>query len=57
MSLIRTTDARAVRILAIINEYTGECLSMYAARNIKHQDVLDQLYELFLYRGIPEHIR
>ena len=23
----------------------------------KHQDVLDQLYELFIRRGIPEHIR
>ena len=30
---------------------------MYAARSIKHQDVLDQLYELFLNRGIPKHLR
>ena len=51
MALIRTTDGRALRILVIIDEYTRECLSMYAARSIKHQDVLDQLYELFLCRG------
>jgi transposase InsO family protein len=57
MALIRTTDGRAVRILVIIDEYTRECLSMHVARSIKHQDVLDQLYELFLCRGIPEHIR
>jgi transposase InsO family protein len=30
---------------------------MHVARSIKHQDVLDQLYELFLCRSIPEHIR
>jgi putative transposase len=29
----------------------------HVAHSIKHQDVLDQLYELFLSRGIPEHIR
>ena len=57
MAQIRTTDGRTVRILVIIDEYTRECLSMHVARSIKHQDVLDQLYELFLRRGIPEHIR
>jgi transposase InsO family protein len=57
MALVRTTDGRAVRILVIIDEYTRECLSIHVARSIKHQDVLDQLYELFLCRGVPEHIR
>jgi transposase InsO family protein len=57
MALIRTTDGRIVRILVIIDEYTRECLFMYAARSIKHQDVLDQLYVLFLCRGIPDYIR
>ena len=57
MALIRTTDGRAMRILVIIDEYTRECLSMYVARSIKHQDVLDQLYGLFLSRGVPKHIR
>ena len=27
------------------------------ARHITSQDVIDQLYELFLLRGVPEHIR
>lgn len=30
---------------------------MYVARRIRSQDVLDQLYELFLTRGTPEDIR
>jgi len=57
MALIRTTDGRALRILVIIDEYTRECLSMYVARSIRHQEVLEQLYELFLNRGVPEYIR
>lgn len=56
-ALVGTTDGRAQRILVVIDEYTRECLSMYAARSIKHQDVLNQLYELFRCRGEPEHIR
>ena len=57
MALIRTTDGRAVRILVIIDEYSRECLSIYVACSIKHQDVLDQLYEMFLGYGIPDYIR
>ena len=57
MAMVRTTDGRALRILVIIDEYTRECLSIHVARTIKHQDVLDQLYELFIRRDIPEHIR
>lgn len=53
----RTSDGRPLRILVIIDEYSRECLSMYAARRIKSQDILDQLYELFLTRGTPEYIR
>jgi putative transposase len=57
MAMIRTTDSRPIRILAIIDEYTRECLSLYVARRIRHQDVLDNLYDLFISRGIPEYIR
>jgi len=53
----RTTDGRAFRILSIIDEYTRECLSILVQRRITSQDVLDQLYWLFLLRGIPEYIR
>ena len=55
--MIRKTDGHAVRILVIIDEYTRECLSLTAARSFRSQDVLDQLYELFISRGTPEYIR
>jgi putative transposase len=35
----------------------GECLSLYVSRRISSQDVLEQLYELFISRGTPEYIR
>jgi putative transposase len=47
----------AFRILVIIDEYTRECLAMLVARHITSVDVIEQLYELFLLRGVPEHIR
>ena len=53
----RTADGRAFRILAIVDEYTRECLAMVVKRSITSQDVLDHLYMLFQVRGVPEHIR
>ena len=47
---------QAFRILAIVDEYTRECLAMVVERSITSQDVLDQLYMLFQVRGVPEHI-
>jgi len=53
----RTSDGRAFRILAIIDEYTRECLAMMVDRRITSQDVIDRLFQLFVFRGVPEHIR
>jgi len=55
--MARTSDGRAFRILAILDEYSRECLAMLVKRHITSQDVIDQLYDLFLLRGVPEHIR
>ena len=52
-----TTNGRALKILNIIDEFTRECLKIKVERRIKSQDVIDQLFYLFLFRGIPEHIR
>jgi len=52
-----TNDGRPVRILVIIDEYTRECLKMVTARRLNSRDVLEALWELFLARGLPEHIR
>ena len=53
----RTADGRAFRLLNMIDEYTRECLAILVKRHITSQDVIDVLFELFIFRGIPEHIR
>ncbi len=53
----RTVDGRSFQILTIIDEYTHECLAIFVKRSITSQDVIDQLFELIIFRGIPEHIR
>ena len=55
--MARTSDGRAFRILNIIDEYSRECLAVLVKRRITSQDVMDRLFELFVFRGIPEHIR
>jgi len=52
----RTADGRAFKILNIIDEYSRECLIL-VKRKITSQDVIDKLFELFILRGIPAHIR
>jgi putative transposase len=53
----RTTNGRAFRILNIIDEFTRECLRIKVGRKISSQDVIDELFNLFIFRGIPEYIR
>ena len=53
----RTTDGRAFRILNIIDEYTRQCLATLVKRHITSEDAIDQLFNLFIFRRIPEHIR
>jgi len=53
----RTADGRAFRMLTIIDEYTRECLAILVERRLTSEDVIDQLFNLFILRGIPEHIR
>jgi len=55
--IARTADGRAFRILTIMDEYTRECLAILVDRKISSQDVIDQLFQLFVFRGIPEYIR
>ncbi|MDB5717751.1 MAG: integrase [Sphingomonas bacterium] len=53
----RTHDRRKFRILTIIDEASRECLALIVARQLRHQDVLAALAELFIVRGPPAHIR
>lgn len=53
----RTHDGRKFRMLTVINECTRECLALPVARQLKSDDVLSILANLFAERGPPEHIR
>lgn len=53
----RSHDGRAIRILAIIDEFTRECLALEVGRSIRSEDVLAVLCDLFLLRGTPDYIR
>jgi transposase InsO family protein len=52
-----TADGRAFKILNIIDEFTRKNLRTKVNRRIRSQDVIDELFELFVLCGIPEHIR
>jgi transposase InsO family protein len=53
----RTHDARKYRMLNVIDEFTHECLAIRVQRQLKAVDVIDVLSDLFILRGVPEHIR
>ena len=53
----RTADGRRLRILAIVDEYTRECLSLDVARRLRSDDVLARLAQLFVERGPPTYLR
>jgi len=53
----RTERGGKLRILAIIDEYTRECLAIRVAPSIPASAVVRVLEWLFLTRGVPKHIR
>ncbi len=53
----RTHDGRPMKLLSIVDEYTRECLAIHVERRMRSIDVLEHLSELFIERGVPEHIR
>ena len=53
----RTHDGRKFRILTIIDEASRECLALIVSRQLRHEDVLAALADLFIERGPPAHIR
>ena len=55
--LARTHDGRALRMLTLVDEFTGECLAIDVARRLRSDDVLERLAWLFATRGVPSHIR
>jgi len=55
--MTRTHDGRAVKMLTLIDEYSRECLAIKVGRKLTSQDVIEQLADLFITRGLPQHIR
>ena len=55
--MARTPDGRPLKVLAIINEITRECLGIDVERKIRNDDVCYRLEDLSVRRGVPEHIR
>ena len=53
----RTEDRRQIRLLVVIDEFTRECLAIRVERRLNSSDVLEVLDDLFIRRGLPEHIR
>ena len=50
-------NGKAFTVLNIIDEYKRECLATLVNLKIKADDVIDQLFSLFVFEDIPEHIR
>jgi len=53
----RTERGGKLRLLAIIDEYTRECLAIRIASSIPASAVMDVLEWLFLTRGVPKFLR
>jgi len=52
-----TVKGKRLRILAVIDEFTRECLALLVDRSITSHEVVDLLDWLFLVYGKPQHIR
>ena len=53
----RTEDGRQLKLLAVMDEFTRECLAIEVGRTFTARDVMLTLQYVFALRGAPEHIR
>jgi putative transposase len=53
----RTHDGRTFRMLTVIDEYTRECLAIVVDRRLRSTNVIEAMADLFIRKGLPEHIR
>jgi len=53
----RTHDGKTFRMLTVIDEHSRECLAIHVQRQLKSDDVLALLTDLFTRHGPPAHIR
>jgi len=53
----RTEDGRALKWLAVVDEFTRECLALEPARGFTAGQVIQRVAQIIERRGAPEHIR
>jgi transposase InsO family protein len=53
----QTADGRRLKLLAVVDEFTRECLTLEVERRMEAQDVMGVLEALFAVRGTPRHLR
>ena len=53
----RTTDGRPLKVLAVVDEYSRECLALVVARQLRATAVLEALADLFVTHGAPVYLR
>jgi transposase InsO family protein len=53
----RTVNGKAFRVLVVIDEYSRACLALYVARQIRAEQVMHVLADLFLLHGVPDNLR
>jgi len=52
-----THDGRAFRMPCVIDEFTRECPAVDVARRLAGEDAPERPSDLFVRRGVPEHLR
>lgn len=53
----RLKDGTKIRTLTVIDEHTRECLALRTDYKLGADEVMDVLTDLFITKGIPDHIR
>jgi transposase InsO family protein len=53
----QTSDGKRLKILAVVDEYTRECLALEVERCMEAADVVGVLQRIIAVRGVPENIR
>lgn len=53
----RPHEGRPVKILAVVDEYSRECLTLRVARQCRATDVIETLADLFVMHGAPAYLR
>ncbi len=53
----KTHNGKTIKLFNVIDEFTRESLVIKVKRKMTSEDVQDALAELFIKRGVPEHIR